>query len=75
MATSLSDGFILPSGKYSFTRDAVATIAEFANPMLAFKYPDMYEVFCLEDGCKYRIDKIRNEKLPDLGCWRKAEGG
>ena len=75
MATSLSDGFVLPSGKYNFTRDAVATIAEFANPMLAFKYPDMYEVFCLEDGCKYRIDKIRNEKLPDLGYWRKVEGG
>lgn len=75
MATSLSDGFVLPSGKYNFTRDAVATIAEFANPMLAFKYPDMYEVFCLEDGCKYRIDKIHNEKIPELGYWRKVEEG
>lgn len=75
MATSLSDGFVLPSGKYNFTRDAVATIAEFASPMLAFKYPDMYEVFCLEDGCKYRIDKIHNENIPELGYWRKVEEG
>lgn len=73
MAISILQELDLSGNVPNFTRDVVETKAEFASSKLARKYPDLFEVLCKEDGCRYRLDKVRNDFDSELGQWRKVE--
>lgn len=72
MAVKMLQGIDYKGTQPNFTRDFVNTKAELASNSILKNYPSIYEVFCLEDGCKYRLDKSRHEIDPVLGRWRKV---
>ena len=73
MAISILQELELSGNAPNFSRDVVKTKAEFASPALALKYPKLFEVLCEEDGCRYRLDRVRNDFDPELGQWRKVD--
>lgn len=72
MAIKLLQGLDYKGNQPNFVRDLVATKAELFSSKNLKNYPSIYEVFCLEDGCKYRLDKERHETDPETGKWRKV---
>lgn len=68
----------LGSAKPSFSRDEVASLADIKNLDVATKYPNNYEIYCREDGCKYRLNKVAHSTMQDnlphpTGKWRRSD--
>jgi len=72
MAIKILQGLDYKGTQPNFVRDLVATKAELFAASNLKNYPNIHEVFCLEDGCKYRLDKTRHESDPVTGKWRKV---
>ena len=72
MAITILDELDLTGPVPNFQRDIVNTISEFSSSTMLLKYPDLFEVNCKEDGCRYRLNK-KNTVDPTLGKWRKID--
>ena len=77
MAINILQELNLGSSKPSFTRDEVASLDAIKN-LQENKYPDNYEIFCKEDGCKYRLNKTAHSTMQGFlphptGKWRRSD--
>ena len=73
MGVSILDNWQYLGKKPDFTRQLFETVAD----MVAFNenyLAPVYECNVIEDGCRYRY-QLTNDLDPDLGRWRKVEGG
>lgn len=78
MAINILQELNLGAAKASFSRDEVETLAEIKNLDVAKKYPNNYDIFCKEDGCKYRLNKTSHSTMQDnlphpTGKWRRID--
>ena len=78
MAINILQELNLGSAKPSFSRDEVASLADIKNLDVATKYPNNYEIYCREDGCKYRLNKVAHSTMQDnlphpTGKWRRSD--
>jgi len=78
MAINILQELNLGAAKASFSRDEVETLAEIKNLDVAKKYPNNYDIFCKEDGCKYRLNKTSHSTMQDnlphpTGKWRRVD--
>jgi len=78
MAINILQELNLGAAKASFSRDEVETLAEIKNLNVAQKYPNNYDIFCKEDGCKYRLNKTSHSTMQDnlphpTGKWRRID--
>ena len=78
MAINILQELNLGAAKASFSRDEVETLSEIKNLDVAKKYPNNYDIFCKEDGCKYRLNKTSHSTMQDnlphpTGKWRRVD--
>lgn len=78
MAINILQELNLGAAKASFSRDEVETLADIKKLDVAQKYPNNYDIFCKEDGCKYRLNKTSHSTMQDnlphpTGKWRRVD--
>ena len=78
MAIDILQELNLGAAKASFSRDEVETLADIKKLDVAQKYPNNYDIFCKEDGCKYRLNKTGNSNMQGnlphpTGKWRRID--
>ena len=78
MAINILQELNLGAAKASFSRDEVETLADIKKLNIAQKYPNNYDIFCKEDGCKYRLNKTSHSTMQDnlphpTGKWRRVD--
>lgn len=71
MAISMLQPIQFTAAGAEFVRSFVENVSDLKGLPLR-KYPQIYEVFVKEDGCKYRLNKT-NDDDPTLGKWRKID--